>query len=139
MNQRFVGCAATLAAGALLAACGATTSGAMSAPLAPAAGEQDTFYVDCRDTFGVKNATPLSGSHKDNAYVASCSYQGRPLPWKVVEVYHAGLSDAGDWGRFRDGMIKRARKTGCRYIAIRTFPPTMAVTNEAVAGMCVQP
>lgn len=139
MMRRIVGVVTTMAAGALLAACGATTSGAMSAPLTPASGEQDTYYVDCRDTYGVKNTTLVQGSDKDYPYVASCSFQGKPLPWKITEVYHAGLSDAGDWARFRDGMVKRARKKGCRYVAVRTFPPTMAITNEAVAGMCVQP
>lgn len=72
-------------------------------------------------------------------YFAACTYQGRPLPWRVVGVLHARIDAADDWPAARAGLEQRAQGLACPAIAERTFPPTWGDTGAAVGALCVDP
>ncbi len=102
------------------------------------------YEIECRDTFGLTGHTNLIGAFAANNstqqkefWMASCTYQGKPLPWLVTGVLHAGMFRHDDWESFRNKLVQRAAYLGCPGVAIRNFPPTVGSLDEAVGALCV--
>ena len=113
----------------------------------PPGGATDTrtFQIDCRDTPHADGATIIEGVGQGTFqggtnYYAACTYQGKPLPWKLLGIFHATVR-AGDqgWQRWTDAAVTRAKAMGCPGIAVRTFPPTAGDSYEAIGALCINP
>lgn len=107
-------------------------------------GPVQRFDIDCRDTVQAEGATNLSGpaeigSSLNAYYYGACTYEGKPLPWKLLGILHAGMGDTGDWEKFRAGAAKRAEKLGCPGVALRRFPVTVGDIGENIAALCIDP
>lgn len=103
-----------------------------------------SFDIDCRDTPKASGATSISGKGESamNAgtpFYAACTYEGKPLPWKVLGVLHAGYSADSDWEGWRREAVANAKSEGCPGVALRTFPPTVGDKYDMVGALCVDP
>lgn len=102
-----------------------------------------TFDIDCRDTPKASGATSIVGvgesaMNAGQAFYAACTHQGKPLPWKVLGVFHAGYT-VTDWEEWRRDTVERAKSRGCPGVALRTFPPTSGDLYDMVGALCVDP
>jgi hypothetical protein len=102
------------------------------------------FVIECRDSFGLTGHTNLIGQFAEgNAtaqkefWMASCSYEGKPLPWLVTGVLHAGMFRHDEWAEFKDKLVQRGAYLGCPGVAVRSFPPTVGSLDEAVGALCI--
>lgn len=101
------------------------------------------YDIDCRDTSRASGATVVQGYgvsllNRGMPYFAACTYQGKPLPWKILGVFHAGASAEGNWAGWRESAKERAEDENCPGVALRTHPPTLGdVQNEMVGALCV--
>jgi|GEM_PF-5761064 len=101
------------------------------------------YDIDCRDTPRASGATSITGVgesvlNQGREFYAACTYQGKPLPWEVLGVFHAGADSEDDWASWRDDAKERAEDENCPGVALRKFPPTYGDTNhEAVGALCV--
>lgn len=101
------------------------------------------YDIDCRDTSRASGATTVQGTgqsmlNRGLAFYAACTYEGKPLPWKVLGVFHAGADSEDDWDSWRKGAIDWARSENCPGVGLRTFAPTYGDTNhEAVGALCL--
>lgn len=129
----------------LLAACSAGFTPLNGGPIkGNRSGPVQTFEMDCRDTPKADGATSIAGQSDARGasgayYYASCTYEGKPLPWKVLGVLHSSTEDTYKWEKYREGTIKKAEKLGCPAIALRRFPTTVGDGFEGIGALCVDP
>jgi hypothetical protein len=97
-----------------------------------------SFDIDCKDAFADSGGTTAMGA-RAGSYEVSCTYQGKPLPWKTLGVFHAAPAAKGSWDKYRAAVLKKARAKGCPGVAIRTTPPTENQEGEATGALCVDP
>jgi len=107
-------------------------------------GPVQRFDIDCRDTPFAEGATQVAGRPEiglsiDTYYYGSCTYEGKPLPWKLLGILHGGISDTGDWEKYREATAKRAEKLGCPGVALRRFPVTVGDMGESIGALCIDP
>jgi hypothetical protein len=100
------------------------------------------FTIDCRDTAMLVDQTTVIGiidRGVTDAWYASCTYEGKRIPWLVLGVLHAGMDRHDDWQEFRGKLVTIGGKHGCPGVAVRKFPPTLGRGDTAVGALCVDP
>jgi len=128
-----------------LTACGARMTPLNGGPIKGShQGPVQRFDIDCRDTPTADGATELTGraeigSSFNAYYYGSCTYEGKPLPWKLLGIVHAGMGVTGDWEKFREGVAKQAENLGVPGNALRRFPVTVGDIGENIGALCIDP
>jgi hypothetical protein len=68
----------------------------------------------------------------------TCSYQGQPLPWRVVGWFHVPSKAFGKWDLYHDKVRDRAAQVGCRAVGLRRVPPPRGGPEEPVGALCLE-
>lgn len=94
------------------------------------------FDVICADGFEASGGTTAMGSAA-GTYSVGCTYQGKPMPWNVLGVFHAAPAAKNKWDVYRQKVSQKATGKGCPGVAIRTTAPTENQGGEAIGAFCV--
>ena len=66
-----------------------------------------------------------------------CSYQGQPLPWRVIGQFRVPAKAYGKWEAYHERVRERAVQVGCRAVGVRRVPPPRgAGVDEPVGALC---
>lgn len=69
----------------------------------------------------------------------ACSYQGQPLPWRVIGTFHVPSKAFGKWDLYRDKVRDRAAQVGCRAVGLRRVPPPRSGgPEEPIGALCLE-
>jgi hypothetical protein len=66
-----------------------------------------------------------------------CSYQGQPLPWRILGWFRAPPKALGKWERYQERVRERAADVGCRTVGVRRMPPRRGAGEEAIGAVCL--
>lgn len=66
-----------------------------------------------------------------------CSYQGQPLPWRVVGWFHVPSKAFGKWDLYHAKVRDRAAQVGCRAVGLRRVPPPRGGPEEPIGALCL--
>ncbi len=141
MSRSFPVCLLALASvTATLAGCGGTGVVLFDAenggPKGPKGTRSKVFEIECVDSFKATGGrSALGGAAGD--YAVGCTYEGKPMPWSSLGVFHAAPMAAGNWDKYKVKVIEKASGRGCPGVAVRTKPPTENQQGEAIGAWCV--
>lgn len=106
---------------------------------APANTTPVAYDIDCVDSFEATGGK----TGLDNAagvYGVSCTYQGQPIPWKIVGTFSAApmANTAERWAKYRTKVTAMAKEKRCSAVALRRSWPSKNQEGEAFGAFCVQ-
>lgn len=123
-----------------LVGCGGTGIILFEAENGGPTGPKDTvskvFDLDCADSFKASGGQTALGGQA-GSYGVACTYEGKPMEWKSLGVFHAAPMAANNWDKYRAKVAEKASKRGCPGVAIRKLPPSENQQGEAIGAWCV--
>jgi len=98
-----------------------------------------TYDIDCVDSFEATGGQTGLGNAAGE-YGVSCTYQGQPIPWRIVGSFSAApmANTTERWTKYRAKVTEMAKQKHCAAVALRLGWPTKNQEGEAFGAFCVE-